>query len=211
MSCVARSIPTAVAAEYHRNAPWDALASRISKVQRVIPNVRVKVITCDIPYRVSLQEATECRRVMPGAVVIETGGFGKTASHLGIKTPPSIAKSAAIERWVLAIGLVADLVGDPRTGFERPNNRALNVRYESGSTRARSRPGHWPLYRRVLQSRPAPFRPRLHKPGSLRKNGRRLSQSLSTKAGQVQANSDPVLRDSYLQMTEAYEHLAATS
>jgi transposase-like protein len=31
-----------------------------------------------------------------------------------------------------------------------------------------------------------PFRPRLHKPGSVRKNGRRLNQSLSTKPGQVQ-------------------------
>ena len=52
----------------------------------------------------------------------------------------------------------------------------------------RSRPGHWPLYRRVLQSRPAPFRPRLHKPGSVRKNGRQMSQSLSTKAGQVHSS-----------------------
>src|SRR5207248_2863142 len=50
---------------------------------------------------------------------------------------------------------------------------------------------HWPLYRRVLQSRPAPFRSRLHKPGSVRKNGRRLSQSLSTKAEQVQSSRLP--------------------
>src|SRR6202030_1154486 len=58
--------------------------------------------------------------------------------------------------------------------------------------RPRSRPGHWPLYRRVLQSRPAPFRPRLHKPGSVRKNGRQLSQSLSTKAGQVQTRDTAI-------------------
>src|SRR3954447_21687731 len=37
-----------------------------------------------------------------------------------------------------------------------------------------------------LQSRPAPFRPRLHKPGSVRKTCRQMSQCLSTKAGQVQ-------------------------
>ena len=39
----------------------------------------------------------------------------------------------------------------------------------------RSRPGHWPLHRRVLQSRQAPFRPRLHKPGSIRKISRRIT------------------------------------
>ena len=38
-----------------------------------------------------------------------------------------------------------------------------------------SDPGHWPLHRRVLQSRPAPFRPRLHQPGTVRKNGRRMT------------------------------------
>src|SRR5215208_5039817 len=55
---------------------------------------------------------------------------------------------------------------------------------------SRSRPGHWPLHRLVLQSRPAPFRPRLHKPGSVRKNRRRLKQCLSTKMGQIHAAAE---------------------
>jgi putative transposase len=49
-----------------------------------------------------------------------------------------------------------------------------------------SGPSYWPLHRWVLQSRPAPFRPRFHKPGSVRKTCRRMSQCLSTKARQVQ-------------------------
>jgi hypothetical protein len=35
----------------------------------------------------------------------------------------------------------------------------------------------------------APFRARLHKPGAVRKNGRRMTQCLSTKTGQVQGYS----------------------
>src|SRR4051812_49553743 len=51
----------------------------------------------------------------------------------------------------------------------------------------RSGPGPWPLHRGVLQSRPAPFRPRLHQPGSVRKTCSQMSQCLSTKARQVQS------------------------
>src|SRR5579859_5897063 len=44
-----------------------------------------------------------------------------------------------------------------------------------------------------LQSRPAPFCPRLHKPGSVRKNGCRMTRCLSTKTGQVQFGGVRVL------------------
>jgi Mg2+ and Co2+ transporter CorA len=41
------------------------------------------------------------------------------------------------------------------------------------------------LHRRVLQSRSAPFGPRLLKPGTVRKTGHRLTRCLSTKTAQV--------------------------
>ncbi len=54
---------------------------------------------------------------------------------------------------------------------------------------------HWPLHRRVLQSRPAPFRSRLHKP-AVGKNGRRMTQCLSTKTGQVHSGLSDLLAGS---------------
>jgi len=52
----------------------------------------------------------------------------------------------------------------------------------AGAARDRRRSGNWAIDAGSL-ARPEPFRSRLHKPGAVRKNGRRMTQCVSTKTG----------------------------
>ncbi len=73
------------------------------------------------------------------------------------------------------------LLAHVRSAFALSNGTYGSPRMTRDLRRRHSR--YRPIHRRLLQSRPAPFRPRLHKPGAVRENGRYLTQSLSAQAG----------------------------